>query len=271
MKPCKMRLAPTAMIPLFFLLISGMTAPPVGAAPPLILADASGSMRETVEVLRRDFEGPDSDAEEGETIHVPKIEVMRTLLVRLVEAMPETTGTVGVYRLRYIAGNPARYAVFLEPEPRETKETVKRLTEDFSVEYPVFNRRTDLADGLRQFDETVLSEMEGERSVLLLSDGRESFYDLDRDREAAASEETDEEKAVRGPLTETGRLRKVYGEVLSLFTVYLDRTEPEEEEEPEGRRLLEEMARSGGGRFFDGAALLNDIGPLAEAFFGREQ
>jgi len=254
---------------LFFLLISGLMVGSAGAFPLLILADASGSMRETIEVSRRDFEGPESEAEEEETIHVPKIEVMRTLLVRLVEAMPGPTGTVGVYRLRYIAGNPDRYAVFLEPESREPKEIVERLTEDFSVEYPVFNRRTDLADGLRQFDEKVLSDLEETRSVLLLSDGRESFYDLDRDREAAASEDPSEADAVQGPLTESGRIRKAYGDALNLFTVYLDRPELEDDK-PEGRRLLEEMAQPGWERFFDGVALLNDIGPLAEAIFGRE-
>lgn len=259
-------------------LAGGMASPgPLQAAPLLILADASGSMREPVEVLRRDWEGPESEADPEETLEVPKIAVVRELLLRLTAALPDADGPVGFYRLRYISGNPDRYAVFLPPEPRELSETTERLTEDFVLDYPVFNRRSAIGDALRQFDERVLSGLEGPRKVLLFSDGRESFYDLDRDREAwsdrnaADSEAAEDNEAMRGPLTESDRLRRTYGEDLTLVTVHLDPPPAEATDEPPpGLRLLTDMADANDGRFLDGLALLGDLAPLIDALAGGE-
>jgi len=266
-------------------LCGGMLVPAtLSAAPLLIVADASGSMRESVEVLRRDWEGPESEADPEETVAVPKIAVVRELLLRLTAALPETGDFVAVYRLRYISGNPDRYAVFLPPEPRDPSETAERLTEDFVLDYPTFNRRSAIGDGLRQLDERVLSELEGPRKVVLFSDGRETFYDLDRDREvwsnrdAADSGAGEGDEEMWGPLTETDRLRRAYGDDLTLVTVYVE-PPPEEESgeesakdqnEPPGRRLLTDMADANGGRFLDGPALLGDIAPLTDALAGGE-
>lgn len=254
------------------LLLSG----PLHAAPLLILTDASGSMRESVEVSRRDFEGPESTADPDETVEVPKIAVARELLLRLTAALPEAEGPVGVYRLRHIAGNPDRYAVFLPPEPRDLSETTERLTEDFVLDYPTFNRRSAIADALRQFDERVLSDWEGPRKVILFSDGRETFYDLDRDREvwsdrAADSDVADDGEEMWGPLTETDRLRRAYGDDLTLVTVYVEPPLAEAADRPPpGRRLLTDMADANAGRFLDGLALLEDITPLIDALAGGE-
>jgi hypothetical protein len=257
----------------------------LSAAPLLVLADASGSMREPVEVLRRDWEGPESDADPEETLEVPKIAVVRELLLRLTAALPITDDPVGLYRLRYIAGNPDRYAVFLPPEPREPAETTERLTEDFVLDYPTFNRRSAIGDALRQFDERVLSGLEGPRKVVLFSDGRETFYDLDRDREvwsnraASDSDAAKDDDEMWGPLTETERLRRAYGVDLTLVTVYVE-PPPEEasgeeaaeqkNEPPPGRRLLTDMADANAGHFLDGLALLKDLAPLTDALAGGE-
>lgn len=259
-----------------FGLMGGLSLPgPLHAAPLLILADSSGSMRESVEVLRRDWEGPESDADPEETLTVPKIAVVRELLLRLTAALPELDGPVGVYRLRYISGNPDRYAVFLPPEPRDIAETTERLTEDFDLDYPTFNRRSAIGDALRQFDERVLAELKGPRKVLLFSDGRETFYDLDRDREVWSDRNTadsagvEDDEEMWGPLTETDRLRRAYGEELTLVTVYVAPPPTEESAEPPpGRRLLTDMAEVNAGRFLDGLALLKDIGPLTDALAG---
>ena len=266
----------------------GMLLPgTLSAAPLLILADASGSMREPVEVLRVDWEGPESDADPEEKLEVPKIAVVQKLLLRLTAVLPETDNPVAVYRLRYISGNPDRYAVFLPPEPRELSETTERLTEDFILDYPTFNRRSAIGDALRQFDERVLSGLEGPRKVILFSDGRETFYDLDRDREvwsereAADSAAAEEDEEMWGPLTETERLRQAYGGDLTLVTVYVEPPPEKESEEesggdaaedpnepPPGRRLLTDMSDANAGRFLDGLALLEDITPLTDALAG---
>lgn len=281
----------------WFLLLAfcgGMLFPAaLSAAPLLILADASGSMREPVEVVRRDWEGPESDADPEETLEVPKIAVVRELLLRLTAALPETGDPIGFYRLRYLSGNPDRYAVFLPPEPRELAETTERLAEDFALDYPTFNRRSAIGDALRQFDERVLSGLEGPRKVILFSDGRETFYDLDKDREiwsertaadAGASEDEDE---IFGPLTETERLRRAYGDDLTLVTVFVEPPPGEESngesnresgeepaggqnEPPPGRRLLTDMAEPEANLFLDGLALLEDITPLTDALAGGE-
>ena len=247
-------------------------AMPAGASPLLILADASGSMREAVTVPRRDWEGPDAQADPDETVEVPKIAVVRTLLTRLLSALPAETAHLGIFRLRYLAGNLDRYAVFREPAVRDLSETAAQVAEEFPVDYPVFNRRSAIGDGLRQLDERVLSEWEGPRTLLLISDGRESFYDLERDREVWTAGETasegGDETEMWGPLTETARLRDVYGADLRLVSVYLDREAPDAEEIPEGRRLLTDMADVTGDRLFDGVALLADMAPLADALFG---
>lgn len=272
----------------FLLLIlgGGMLVPAIlPAAPLLILADASGSMRESVEVLRRDWEGPESQADPEETVAVPKIAVVRELLLRLTATLPVTDGPVAVYRLRYISGNPDRYAVFLPPEPRDLSETAERLTEDFALDYPTFNRRSAIGDALRQFDERVLSALEGPRKVVLFSDGRETFYDLDRDREvwsnraASDSDTAKDDEEMWGPLTETERLRRAYGDDLTLVTVYVE-PPPEEasseesaeqqDEPPPGRRLLTDMADANAGHVLDGLALLKDLAPLTDALAGGE-
>jgi hypothetical protein len=275
---------------LLFALSGGMRFPgELSAAPLLILADTSGSMREPVEVVRRDWEGPESEADPEEKLEVPKIAVVRELLLRLTAALPETDHPVAVYRLRYISGNPDRYAVFLPPEPRELAETTERIAEDFALDYPTFNRRSAIGDALRQFDERVLSALEGPRKVILFSDGRETFYDLDRDREvwsergAADSASTEKDEEMWGPLTETERLRRTYGGDLTLVTVYVE-PPPEEEsggesaedqaedqmEPPPGRRLLTDMSDANAGHFLDGLALLEDITPLTDALAGGE-
>jgi hypothetical protein len=120
-----------------------------GEKPVLILADVSGSMQDTMENERSD--------------KLKKVEVLKELLLRLSK---EITCNMGIYQIRYIAGNSDRYEQFLKIAAYDAKEMHRRIDKDFITDYPVFNRRTPLADALHQLDEQELKAINGEITCL---------------------------------------------------------------------------------------------------------
>ncbi len=188
--------------------------------PLLILADVSGSMQET------------SQAQENMT----KAAVLKELLLRLsgeLSAMPCQTG---IYRVRYISGDANYYEPFMPIASYNTKDMRDRIADSFTTDYPVFSRRTPLADMLRQMDGHELGNMNGNATLLLLSDGRETI------REAEDA------------LNEVLRIKDKYAEKLSLHTVFI----AGKEKEDKGGELLRNMAQTGGGQYFCGSDLLSD-------------
>jgi outer membrane protein OmpA-like peptidoglycan-associated protein len=196
-----------------------------GEKPVLILTDVSGSMQ---------------DAMENETSEkLKKVEFLKELLLRLSK---EITCDTGIYQIRYIAGNSERYERFLKIAAHDAKEMQTRIEQDFITDYPVFNRRTPLADALRQLDEQELKKINGEITLLLISDGRESFRD---------------------PLSEIRKIKEKYGFALTLHTVFIDRKD-KKDGESEAEKLLRDMAAAGGGQHYSGANLLKDSSLLKE-------
>jgi len=118
----------------------------------------------------------------------------------------------------------------------DAKEIQSRIEKDFITDYPLFNRRTPLADALHQLDERELKAINGEITLLLISDGRESFRD---------------------PLAEIRKIKERYDLSLILHTIFLDRKE-KKNEDAEGEKLLKNMAATGGGQHYSGADLLKN-------------
>lgn len=202
------------------LLLTVMLFPVYGTAadrPVLILADVSGSMQET------------SQAQEK----VAKAAVLKELLLRMsgnLAAMPCKTG---IYRVRYISGDAKYYEPFMPVATYSPEDMKDRIANSFTANYPVFNRRTPLADMLRQLDEQELGNRNGNASLLLISDGRENI------REAEDA------------LNELLRIKDKYSEGLTLHTVFI----AGKEKEDKGGELLKNMAQAGGGQYFSGSDL----------------
>ncbi len=238
-----------ALTGLMLLLCGGMLFPLGGVAaekPVLILADVSGSMREELV--------PDTEQEEEMT----KVLALKELLLRLDRELLPMTCDTGIYRVRYRSGDKRRYEPFLPIGTRKDKETNRAIAEEFITDYPVFNRRTPLADMLRQLDQQELGGMNGEITLLLISDGRESFYDIEDDEAEIRKQTIDQNDKVRGPLTEVRRLKERYGESLILHTISLDSRDSKDSEDDRGDAMLRRMASIGDGKYFSGVELLRD-------------
>lgn len=223
-----MKIRPVGFL-LLLLMFSIIPIPATAAEKPvLILADISGSMQDTMENESSD--------------KLKKIEVLKELLLRLSK---EITCNTGIYQIRYVSGNPDRYERFLKIAAHDAKEIQSRIEKDFITDYPLFNRRTPLADALHQLDEQELKAINGEITLLLISDGRESFRD---------------------PLAEIRKIKEKYGLSLILYTIFLDRKE-KKNEDTEGEKLLKDMAATGGGKHYSGLDLLKEASLIKELAF----
>ncbi len=232
-------------------------------APLLILADVSGSMRETMTVPAAE----DTDDED-----LPKIVATKRLLLEILADPALDSRDLGIYRLCHQSGNPLLYQSFLDIGPHGREDVADWIEDEFAVDYPVFNRRTPLADALRQIDEDILAGMEVPPDILILSDGKESFYRPGKDRAETVNPDSDE---IVGPITEIRRLTARYGDRMAIHTVFLgDADSPmaddrvaalsayfkKETDEVDGRingqAVLAAAAGFGGGERFSGADLL---------------
>ncbi|MCP4343956.1 MAG: OmpA family protein [Desulfobacterales bacterium] len=165
------------------------------------------------------------------------------------------TCDTGIYRVRHISGNKAFYEQFQPIAAYEQQDMTEKIRNEFVTDYPVFNRRTPLADMLRQLDEQELGEMNGEITIVLISDGRESFYNL----------RNDEQGRVKGPLTEIRRLKEKYSDNLIFHTIFLEKEDTgSKDQEHEGETLLKRMAETGKGENLSGRKLLGDTSVLEE-------
>ncbi len=218
--------------------------------PVIILADVSGSMQEKLAVA---LVG-ENEAPEKKTLK--KAEVVKELLLRMTAEIDDRAETA-IFISRYTAGDKTLYRRLLEIGRRGADAAAERIGDEFVVDFPVFNNRSPLADMLRQFDEKELAFMAGKAILVLISDGRESFYDLEDDEKESRNPDRDADDAVRGPLTELDRLKAAYGDRLSVFTVYLEK-DGEQKDEPREAALMARMAGSGGGKSYDGVHLLQD-------------
>ena len=255
-------------------LLLGMPAEGAGGdgATLLILADVSGSMRETMTVPATE----DADEED-----LPKVVAMKQLLLKIVDEPAMESRDLGIYRLRHRSGNPLLYEPFLAIGTHPLEDVKDWIEDEFAVDYPVFNRRTPLADALRQIDEDVLAGMDAPPDILILSDGKESFYRPGKDRAETVNPDSDE---VVGPVTEIRRLTARYGDRMAIHTVFLgDADAPitddrvaaliayfqKETDEADGRidgeAVLSVAAGFGGGERFSGAELLASPDRLREA------
>ncbi len=228
---------------------AGVLSPAAGSAAEgplvLILADVSGSMQDPMAPY-----GPDAGG-------MSKVEGEKALLLSFFKADPDLDLDLGLYRWRYLAGHEELFTPFLPAGPADPSGAAARIETDFVTEYPVFNRRTPLADMLRQLDENELSGRGGRRCLVVVSDGRDSFYCLDRDKDASEADTLDPGAPVEGPATEVRRLKEKYGEDLTLHTIFME-TDDGRGDADKGRALLARMAELGGGRDVEAADLLAD-------------
>lgn len=206
--------------------------------PILFLADVSGSMRKKVS--------------EGKKT---KVSVMKDLLIDIFTELPENACEIGIYRFRYLSGNKEICRPFTQIGSMKQDEMLEKISKEFDTDYPVFNRRTPIADMLRKLDETELQNLDGKVTAVLVSDGAESFYDLGKDEKQKPG---DKMGRVAGPLSEVRRIREKYGEEFVLHTIFMDNGESE------GKTLLEKIAEATGGKSFDGLELANDRSKVAE-------
>jgi hypothetical protein len=189
----------------------------------LFLADMSGSMQDKIE-----FEGE----------KLKKSDLLKLILIKTTQCGFE------IYQIRHIAGDSKMYEEF------DTAEVINIVgnsfsngrREEFMTDYPVFNRRTPLADALHQLDEQELKKINGKTTLLLVSDGRESFRD---------------------PVAEVRKIKEKYGSALILHTVFTDREE-NKNKDSEGEKLLKDMAAAGGGKHYFALDLLKDDSLITE-------
>ena len=213
--------------------------------PVLVLADVSGTMRDSMAI--------DPAAGIGEDGKVVKSVAMKELLLRLSGEMSSLPCQFGIYEVRYIGGNKARYRQLLPLGKYEESAVTSKIRNDFKTDFPVFNRRTPLADALRQLDENELQGMGGRITVVYVSDGCETYYDLEDDLAASQGAGASDADGVRGLVTETKRLKEKYGNEFAVFAVHLGQ---EDEGSAESMERLKQAAAMGGGGFYAGRQLL---------------
>jgi outer membrane protein OmpA-like peptidoglycan-associated protein len=201
--------------------------------PVLILADVSGSMKEDMEIYRD---------EGGRKKDMTKVRAEKELLLKLSRELSSMPCHTGIYQVRYISGDADRYEQFLPIGDYELYQMQDHIEEKFFTDYSAFNRRTPLADMFRQLDEQELGQMKGRIKLVLISDGKESFYNLEDDD---------------GPLSEIRRLKEKYGAAFTFYTIFMGQKEKEDEDD-RGENLLKQMASAGQGTYFSGVKLLED-------------
>ena len=251
--------------------------------PVLIITDVSGSMKDCA------YETED----QGQKKYINKVNVLKHLLLSTVRELNGKPCKLGIYRMRYLAGEKALYVPFIPIDSHENQEVIDRITDDFLTQYQVFNRRTPITDTLRQLDENELEAVQGRMSILIISDGNETFYDIDEEWDR---EEPETDDKVTGPLSGIRRLMKKYKDNLKLYTIYIKNQCNENEEdrthgnflmdiktaEEAGEKdkyekeefLLAEMASAGGGKGFFGNAMIDNeslVKELAEMLCYEEK
>jgi hypothetical protein len=231
-----------------FIPLNGISA----EKPVLIVTDVTGSMQTKVE-------SPESMTQDDQESWT-KAEIVKELLMHLSRELGEKPCNVGIYRMRYIAGDEAMYVVFLPIDSYDKKELARSIEKEYMTEFPVFNRRTPIAHFLRQLDENELDQMNGRVSILFISDGKETFYDLEDDWAETSASSDDR---IKGPLTEVRRLKNKFGQELTFHTIYVGK-QKEAEDKVTGEKLLAEMASAGGGKSFAGTMLLQEASRIKE-------
>ena len=234
-----------------FLPETGQTAENM-SSPVLILTDVSGSMQDKA----LPFETKEQEDKNKEKC-ISKADVMKELLVQITQKLSEKSCKFGIYRMQHKAGYKEVYVPFL-PIDNYTQEIKETIADKFITKSPVFNRRTPIADTLCQLDKNELEALKGNITILLISDGNESFYDLEKDRKNTNKQN----EQVIGPLTETKKLKEKYGQALKIYTIYMEKQSDKDVKPdvniPEGAILLNNMASAGGGKNFYGTRLLEN-------------
>ncbi|MDX1775758.1 MAG: hypothetical protein R3297_04195 [Desulfobulbales bacterium] len=223
-----------------------------GEKPVLFLADVSGSMRYEAPEVQTAF---GSGAEDNTKIE--KIDIVRELLYRLAPALAAKQCRTGIYLIRYLPGNPDYYSVFMRTGSHGPQGIREMLMNDFITEFPVFNRRTPLADTFRYLDKNILEPVAGKMTLVLVSDGRDSFYNNEKDLARSAVANNDQ---VLGPVSEVRRLKNIYGDFLNIHTVYVPGQSNETEDT--GRSVLAMIAAAGQGEHYPASELLEEASQL---------
>ncbi len=205
--------------------------------PVLILADVSGSMQDKTEGYYQSDRNPEDRA---------KVHVLKELLARIT---PQLSCYSGIYRFRYLSGDSRMYEIFMPIAAYNYRDRAERIQKEFGTDYATFNRRTPIADMLRQLDEQELGKINGRITLLLISDGRESFY---------APEDN------KGPLAAIRSLKEKYGAELTLHTVFVPQQPESDAADKKGKELLENMAKDGEGRCFSAVELLKESREVTE-------
>lgn len=217
------------------------------AQPVLLFVDASGSMKEKITVNDKS---------------ISSISAVKQLLIDLAGTPGLDDCQIGIYRMRYIPGSTELYVPFLKIDEFTPDLASRRLEKDFTTEYPLFNRRTPLADAIRQLDKQELDALKGNIKIVIISDGNESFYDIRKD-EKNDSQNTGPDDPVTDPLTEIRRLAEKYGEKLLVHTVFMG-VESDGKKSRPGKDLLISMADVGNGKAFLGKDLLENETQMSE-------
>ncbi len=228
-------------------------APTAGAAecagnPVIFLVDVSGSMRCESPVVQTTFESGIGD--DGK---IEKIELAQELLYRLVPPLAVKKCQTGILLFRYLPGDSNYYSVFMRTDSHGPQAIKKLIKNEFVSNFPVFNRRTPLADTLRNLDKKILEPASGKMTVVLISDGKDSFYDHEKDVSHKGTENKDK---VIGPVSEVKRLMNIYGDSLTIHTVYVPNSNNKTEDK--GGSTLEMMASAGKGESFTAIELLEE-------------
>ncbi len=241
--------------------------------PLVILADVSGSMQDKVEIVYKK-----DNKEKKEKIS--KVDLMKRILVKLTKGLDSNIRKTDVIRFRHQPGNKSFYTCFFKNEDQDIKELSEKIEDEFDTDYPVFNRRTPIGDMLRQLDEKVLDSVKGNVTLVLISDGFETFYDLENDARYSLSDKFNIDDDIKGPLCEIRRLKEKYGDKISIHTVFMEKRskeyknnelalffkkdENEIKREVDGEIVLKRMAYLGGGKSFSGEKIAENPELLKE-------
>ncbi|MEZ4526226.1 MAG: FecR domain-containing protein [Desulfobacterales bacterium] len=192
----------------------------------LLLVDTSGSMQ-----------GKISYTESSEDRRETKMALVKKLLTRVYEQLPAGRST-GILQIVYLPGKKEVIKEFLPIGIYEKDKALSEIRDSFLTDYPVFNRRTPLAEAFGQLDETCLKNLKVPVTLVLISDGLESFHEDDEDEKGAV-------KQIR-------RLKEKYGSNFILHTVYAG----ERNKDSKGKDRLRQMGEEGGGKHFSATEIM---------------
>jgi hypothetical protein len=225
----------------------------------IILADLSGSMQKNLNLSsavddslpgcpQADKKKAQTEDEEDRTL--TKAAVTKRLILAAGRRLAADRRMFGVLAMEYVAGRRACYRELLAVQRHDAGNVADRICEVMDIDVPVFNRRSPLGFVLRQVDDDLLAALSGNITLVVLSDGRDSFYDLDEDRQASQAEQLNADDKVQGPITETRRLLERYPDRVRMLTVFVE-AEDAAPDDAVGRQRLTTMAETGRGTFFD--------------------